>query len=103
MAVQLLHVGREGHLRLTRHVMDPFRRPVSKKGQLAYGTCRERSKLDMALAHMRAQMEQVVEADMEALQVPALAHPVGLWATWGLKCLTVHASSGHHRPTHLSR
>ena len=25
----------------------------------------------MALAHMRAQMEQLVEADMEALQVPA--------------------------------
>ena len=25
--------------------------------------------VDMALAHMRAQMEQVVEADMEAVQV----------------------------------
>ncbi|CAL5228113.1 g11189 [Coccomyxa viridis] len=29
---------------------------------------RERSKLEMELAHMRAQMEQVVEADMEALR-----------------------------------
>ena len=44
------------------------------EGDLAY--CRERSKLEMELAHMRAQMEQVVEADMEALQVPSLAYPV---------------------------
>ena len=28
----------------------------------------------MALAHMRAQMEQVVEADVEAVQVSVLAH-----------------------------
>ena len=38
---------------------------------------RERSKLEMELAHTRAQMEQVVEADMEALQVPSLAYPMG--------------------------
>ena len=38
--------------------------------------CRERSKLEMVLAHMRAQMEQVVEADMEALQVPSLLTPM---------------------------
>ena len=32
----------------------------------------------MALAHMRAQMEQLVEADMEALQVPSAARPDSL-------------------------
>ena len=32
----------------------------------------------MALAHTRAQMEQLVEADMEALQVSSAAHPDSL-------------------------
>ena len=33
----------------------------------------------MALAHMRAQMEQLVEADMEAVQVPPSACRLAAW------------------------
>ena len=40
--------------------------------------CRERGKLEMELAHTRAQMEQVVEADMEALQVNHWPTPCAL-------------------------
>ena len=41
---------------------------------------RERTNAEMALAHMRAQMEQLVEADMEALQVPAAARRLAAWS-----------------------
>ena len=45
-----------------------------------YAVHRERTNLEMALAHMRAQMEQVVEADMEAVQAsqPSVT-PLGHW------------------------
>ena len=48
--------------------------------KLRYAAYRERTNLEMALAHMRAQMEQVVEADMEAVQASQPSGtPLGHW------------------------
>jgi hypothetical protein len=38
---------------------------------LTVAACRERDALDMALSHTKAQMQLLVEADVEAIQVGA--------------------------------